>query len=427
MVLPDIHEINRPVRLFYSYSHKDEDYRVEFENQLRSLRNQGWVEDWHDRMLVPGQNWEREIDKRLFSSDLILLLISVNFISSDYCWQVEMEQALELHERGLATVIPVMVHPCEMRSTPFRRIQGLPPGLRPISTWENQDSAWAEVAKGICDVISQMLSDGGSVEKQKGHQGRGVRGTVRVEISIDRDFDEFSTEDKRRIQKGLAEFLRLDHNVEIIMTRRGSVKIVVKLHSDEAEKLELAFGCGLLESYGIVGVRNLGPASKSSSILGRVVSWGNSIKERTSDWANNSFGQVPFPVFKPLFLRRVALSTVLISVVGIGVAIVQENKNANDSSAPDVEFIWTEPTTGTPVDHYVAQILVNDTDTLFIYPVPTNSVVLQFDYGNRYQVRVAGVDANDSQGPMSLWSLPYTPELGPPGIGLILSPRISRD
>jgi hypothetical protein len=112
---------------------------------------------------------------------------------------------------------------------------------------------------------------------------------------------------------------------------------------------------------------------------------------------------------------KVLLAVVVISLAGIGTALVQENKDAGEQVAPDVVFTWTAPTTGTPVDHYVAQILVNDIDTLFIDSVPTESLTLPVVYGNKYQVRVAGVDASDVQGPMSLWSLPYTPELDPPG------------
>jgi len=113
---------------------------------------------------------------------------------------------------------------------------------------------------------------------------------------------------------------------------------------------------------------------------------------------------------------KVILAVTLISVVGFGTALVQENKNADEQTAPDAEFIWTEPTTGTPVDHYVAQVLVNDIDTLFFDSLPTNSIMVPVVYGNKYHVRVAAVDADDVMGPMSIWSLPYTPELDPPPI-----------
>ncbi len=113
---------------------------------------------------------------------------------------------------------------------------------------------------------------------------------------------------------------------------------------------------------------------------------------------------------------KVLLAVALISVVGFGTALVQDNKNADDQSAPEAEFIWTAPTTGSPVDHYVAQVLVNDIDTLFFDSLPAESILVPVVYGNKYNVRVAGVDVNDIQGPMSIWSVPYTPELGPPPV-----------
>jgi hypothetical protein len=112
---------------------------------------------------------------------------------------------------------------------------------------------------------------------------------------------------------------------------------------------------------------------------------------------------------------KVLLAVVAVAVLGIGTALVQENKAFNRESAPDVEFTWGAPTTGSPVHHYIAQILVNERDTLFFDPVMTESVMVPVVYGNKYRLRVAAVDADQVRGPMSMWSLPYSPELAPPG------------
>ena len=112
---------------------------------------------------------------------------------------------------------------------------------------------------------------------------------------------------------------------------------------------------------------------------------------------------------------KVLLAVVVVAVVGIGTALVQENKTFNSQSAPDVEFVWTAPTTGSSVHHYVAQVLVNEQDTLFFDPVMSPTIMLPVTYGNKYRIRVAGVDAANIQGPLSLWSLPFAPELAPPG------------
>jgi hypothetical protein len=112
---------------------------------------------------------------------------------------------------------------------------------------------------------------------------------------------------------------------------------------------------------------------------------------------------------------KVLLAVIVVSVVGIGTALVQENKSSDIDSAPDAEFNWTAPTTGTPVHHYIAQMLVNERDTLFFDSVMSESITVSVVYGNKYRIRVAAVDASDIQGPMSIWSVPYTPELAPPG------------
>lgn len=114
-------------------------------------------------------------------------------------------------------------------------------------------------------------------------------------------------------------------------------------------------------------------------------------------------------------MMKVLLAVVVVSVVGIGTALVQENKRFSSDSAPDVKFAWTAPTTGSSVHHYVAQVLVNERDTLFFDPVMGESIMLPVSYGNKYRIRVAAVDANNIQGIMSIWSLPYAPELAPPG------------
>ncbi len=112
---------------------------------------------------------------------------------------------------------------------------------------------------------------------------------------------------------------------------------------------------------------------------------------------------------------KVLLAVVVVSAVGIGTALVQENKTSSSQAAPDVEFVWTPPNTGTPVHHYLSQVLVNERDTLYFAPVTTESIMLPVVYGNKYRIRVAAVDADGIQGPLSIWSLPYTPELAPPG------------
>ena len=100
------------IRVFLSYSHVDDNYRNELQKHLMSLQHQGIVESWHDRRIVAGEEWANCIDDELRRADIILLLVSSDFIASPYCYALEMKEALARHERGEAVVIPVILRPC---------------------------------------------------------------------------------------------------------------------------------------------------------------------------------------------------------------------------------------------------------------------------------------------------------------------------
>jgi hypothetical protein len=148
-----------PIRLFYSYSHKDEDLRKELEDHLSLLRRQGVISGWHDRMIGAGEEWRGELDKNMDEAQIILLLISPSFLASDYCYDIETKRALERHDKGEATVIPVLLRPVDWEGAPFARLQGLPIDLRPVTTWTNKDEAFMNIAKGIRRAVEAMTAN----------------------------------------------------------------------------------------------------------------------------------------------------------------------------------------------------------------------------------------------------------------------------
>lgn len=135
--------------IFLSYSHKDEVLRDELETHLKLLQRQGIISIWHDRKIPAGKDWDQEIDLHLEKAKIILLLISADFIASEYCWGKEVTIALERHRTKSATAIPIILRPCDWKSAPFGKLQGLPKGVKPITTWADRDSAWTDVAAGI--------------------------------------------------------------------------------------------------------------------------------------------------------------------------------------------------------------------------------------------------------------------------------------
>ncbi|HUI46103.1 MAG TPA: DnaB-like helicase C-terminal domain-containing protein [Nitrospirota bacterium] len=147
----------KAVRLFYSYSHKDEMFRDALETHLSILKRQGLIEDWYDRNILPGENWKSEIDNHINEADVILLLVSPDFIASEYCYGKELSKALERYESGQAEVVPIIVRPVDWTDSPFSKLQALPRDGRPITTWSNGDEAWLEAEKGIKKCIENVI------------------------------------------------------------------------------------------------------------------------------------------------------------------------------------------------------------------------------------------------------------------------------
>ncbi|MFL6208020.1 MAG: tetratricopeptide repeat protein [Pyrinomonadaceae bacterium] len=142
--------------LFYAYSHKDEKLRDQLVRHLAVLRREMIIEGWHDRMIMAGRKWKDEIEEHLNSADLILFLISADFLASDYCYGVEVKRALERHESGEARVIPVILRPCVWQRTPFGKLQALPKDAKPITQWKRRDEAFLNVITGVRQVAEEL-------------------------------------------------------------------------------------------------------------------------------------------------------------------------------------------------------------------------------------------------------------------------------
>ena len=91
-----------PLEALISYAHRDEKLKDELRKHLSMLKRQGIISEWHDRAIDAGADWSKEIDTHLESAKIILLLISPDFLASDYCYNIEMKRAMERHDRGEA-------------------------------------------------------------------------------------------------------------------------------------------------------------------------------------------------------------------------------------------------------------------------------------------------------------------------------------
>jgi hypothetical protein len=145
--------------VFLSYSHVDEAMRDQLEVQLSMLKRQGIVEVWHDRRIGAGQEIDGSISRNLEDADVVLLLVSPNFLASDYCYDKEMTRAMERHESGDAIVIPVILRACDWHHAPFGKLNATPPDGKPISQAADQDQAFLGVAKAIREAVKRLPSE----------------------------------------------------------------------------------------------------------------------------------------------------------------------------------------------------------------------------------------------------------------------------
>jgi eukaryotic-like serine/threonine-protein kinase len=145
-----------PLTLFYSYAREDEALRDALEKHLSLLHRQGLISSWSDRQIVPGTEWSQDIDAHLDTAEIILLLISPDFLASDYCYSVEMQRALERHAHGEAYVIPIILRPVDWQGAPFAFLQGLPRDMKPVTSWSDQDEAFLDIARGLRWTIEHL-------------------------------------------------------------------------------------------------------------------------------------------------------------------------------------------------------------------------------------------------------------------------------
>lgn len=151
--------------VFFSYSHADEALRDQLEKQLSLLKRQGIIDVWHDRRIGAGQNFARQIDHHVETDDIILLLVSSDFLDSDYCYDKEMTRAMQRHEAAEAIVIPVILRACDWHGAPFGKLNASPPDGRPVTQFPDRDQALLEVAKAVRAAAARLSAKAPPTQK----------------------------------------------------------------------------------------------------------------------------------------------------------------------------------------------------------------------------------------------------------------------
>jgi len=150
--------VNRKrIEVFCCYARRDQLWLLELRAHLAPLQREGLITLWDDMNINPGDEWEKEIHRRLVSAHIILLLVSPHFIASDYGYDVEMKQAMEQHECGRARVIPIILHPVSWKKTPFGKLQALPTHAKAITSdyWSHPNVAFYTIVEGIRKIVEE--------------------------------------------------------------------------------------------------------------------------------------------------------------------------------------------------------------------------------------------------------------------------------
>ncbi len=149
-----------PLDVFISYAPADAPLREDLAKHAAILERQSLVRTWYDGKIVAGQDWAATITARLEAAQVILLLVSSDFIASSFCYGFEMKRALERDARGEAVVIPILLRPCDLEGAPFMRLGALPSDRKPVMNWSAPDDAWTDVVQGIRHAVERYRARG---------------------------------------------------------------------------------------------------------------------------------------------------------------------------------------------------------------------------------------------------------------------------
>ena len=237
-------ERSRLVYVFFSYARQDRALRDKLEDHLSNLKYRGLITTWHDREISAGTEWAHQIDIHLNTADIILLLISSNFMASEYCYSIEMKRAIERHEQREARVIPILLRPVLFTDAPFAKLQFLPTNGKPVVNWRNRDSAFVDIALAIEQAVKESEV---WVTLESTNEAR-LRGLLDVEPTLGLDVVPKSTvwqseEERTYYEQALAAYqqdLRSNSSDASAHRGRGNTLLALRRYSEALEAFERA-------------------------------------------------------------------------------------------------------------------------------------------------------------------------------------------
>jgi hypothetical protein len=284
-----------PIELYCAYAHSDKELMNRLRQYLAPSMRTGVIGQWHDREIGIGDMSRGEIDEHLDSSDLILLLVSADFLDSEFAHEVEMKRALERHEAQKARVIPIILRPCHLENTPLAHLQTLPTDGRPLTQWSDPEEAWQQIAQRIRIVAEEISREKRAKETDEtGHKplvylsysGRDSHTTELLQTLTDALREDYEVYlDRERLQPGgswaqesntqmmradAALMLLSDDALNSLWVRREAAILSYRRHMDESFLLltillggivvtELVERLGVIRWQDIQSLRAIGP------------------------------------------------------------------------------------------------------------------------------------------------------------------------
>src|SRR5436305_4724548 len=146
-----------PITIFYAYAPEDTSWALELEKHLTLLQRQKLITTWHPRLICAGEDWQQVVDAQIQRASVILLLISPDFLASDYCYSSEMRQALSQEQTKGVRVVPILLRPVNWKDAPFAHLHPLPSDATFLTEWSNIDRAFAEITAGLRRTLEDLF------------------------------------------------------------------------------------------------------------------------------------------------------------------------------------------------------------------------------------------------------------------------------
>ena len=146
-------------QVFISYSHEDTKWREDLEKSLKPYLRDGSIKGWSDKQIIPGSQWFGEIQSALANSKVAVLLVTPDFLASDFIYEHELGPLLKEAEQGGVTILWVPIYPSAYKQTALEKYQAVINPNKPLASLSSKakrDEAWVT----ICEEIGKAVKAG---------------------------------------------------------------------------------------------------------------------------------------------------------------------------------------------------------------------------------------------------------------------------